>query len=154
MNKDIIFEAKAVAVPYNYRISYKVSLICLIINMCCMRGGCSSAKIHMINVAIGDKEVQGDIIKLVEGRYLMSSIPLRFDPSVNRALNYALSDELILRQANGNFRLTNRGKALVEKIKEDDNLLIVEKMYLNSLKYRLTEEIIAAVSKDWGIKNV
>jgi hypothetical protein len=119
-----------------------------------MRGGCSSAKIHMINVAIGDKEVQGDIIKLVEGRYLMSSIPLRFDPSVNRALNYALSDELIFRQVNGNFRLTTKGKALVEKIKGDNNLLVVEKMYLNSLKYSLTEEIIATVSKDWGIKNV
>lgn len=122
--------------------------------MCCLRGGCSSTKIHMINAALSDKEVQEDIEKLVEGRYLMSSIPLRFDPSVNRALNYALSDELIFRQANGNFRLTNKGKILAEKIKEDDCLLIVEKAYLNSLKYRLTEEIIAAVSKDWGIKNV
>lgn len=154
MNKDIIFEPKAVAVPYNYRISYKVSLICLIINMCCVRGGCSSAKIHMISVSLDDKNVQEDIEKLIEGRYLMSSIPLRFDPSVNRALNYALSDELVLRQANGNFRLTSKGKNLAEKIKEDENLLIVEKIYLNSLKYRLTEEIISAVSKDWGIKNV
>lgn len=119
-----------------------------------MRGGCSSTKIHMISVALGDKEVQEDIENLVKGRFLMSSIPLRFDPSVNRALNYALSDELILRQANGSFRLTNKGKTLAKKIKEDDNLLIVEKTYLNSLKYRLTEEIIATVSKDWGIKNV
>ena len=154
MKKDIIFDAKAVAVPYNYRISYKVSLICLIINLCCMRGGCSSAKIHMITVALSDKTVQEDIERLVEGRYLMSSIPLRFDPSVNRALNYALSDELILRQANGNFKLTNKGKVLVEKIKADDTLLVVEKIYLSTLKYRLTEEIIATVSKDWGIKNV
>lgn len=119
-----------------------------------MRGGCSSAKIHMITVALSDKTVQEDIERLVEGRYLMSSIPLRFDPSVNRALNYALSDELILRQANGNFKLTNKGKVLVEKIKADDTLLVVEKIYLSTLKYRLTEEIIATVSKDWGIKNV
>ena len=108
----------------------------------------------MINVAIHDLSVQKDIERLIQGRYLSVSIPLRFDPSINRAINYALSDNLILRQANGNYRLTHKGKSLVDKIKKDDDLLITEKNYLNFLRYRLTEDIISSVSKDWGIKNV
>ena len=35
INNDIIFDAKAAAVPYNYRISYKIALICSIIGKCC-----------------------------------------------------------------------------------------------------------------------
>ena len=152
--KDIIFHSRPIAVPYNYRISYKVSLVCLIISLCCLRGGCSSAKLHMINVAIHDLSVQKGIERLIQGKYFSVSIPLRFDPSINRAINYALNDNLILRQANGNYRLTHKGKSLVDKIKKDNDLLITEKNYLNFLRYRLTEDIILSVSKDWGIKNV
>ena len=36
---DIIFDAKPDAVPYNYRISYKVTQLCLIMRIC-GRGGC------------------------------------------------------------------------------------------------------------------
>ena len=31
---DIIFDAKPDAVPYNYRISYKVTQLCLIMRIC------------------------------------------------------------------------------------------------------------------------
>ena len=150
---DIIFDAKAVAVPYNYRITYKVSLICLIIDLACVRGGASSTKIHMINVALNDSSVREDIDRLIQGNYLAESIPLRFDPSVNRAINYALADNLITRQANGNFKLTTKGKFLVEQINLDECLMVAEKLYLRTIGGKLSERIISSVSKDWGIKN-
>lgn len=150
---DIIFDAKAVAVPYNYRITYKVSLICLIIDLTCVRGGASSTKIHMLNVALNDSSVREDIDRLIQGNYLSESIPLRFDPSVNRAINYALSDDLIVRQANGNFKLTTKGKLLVEQINSDESLMVTEKLYLRTIGGKLSERIISSVSKDWGIKN-
>lgn len=153
MDFDVIFDAKAVAVPYNYRTSYKVSLVCLIIDLSCIRGGCSSTKIHMINVALNDINVRKDIERLIKGNYLSESIPLRFDPTVNRAINYALGDKLISRQGNGYFKLTATGKLLTEKIKSDKSLMITEKDYLSSINGKLSEQIISSVSKDWGIKN-
>lgn len=35
ISNDIIFDSKAAAVPYNYRISYKIALISAIIGKCC-----------------------------------------------------------------------------------------------------------------------
>lgn len=35
LTDEIIFDSKPDAVPYNYRISYKMSQIALIIGMCC-----------------------------------------------------------------------------------------------------------------------
>ena len=80
--------------------------------------------IHMINVALNDPSVREDIDRLIQGNYLSESIPLRFDPSVNRAINYALADDLITRQANGNFKLTTKGKFLVEQINLDESLIL------------------------------
>ena len=44
---DIIFDAKPDAVPYNYRISYKVSQLCLIMYICGWGTSCSLIKLHI-----------------------------------------------------------------------------------------------------------
>lgn len=49
---DIVFDAKPDAVPYNYRISYKVSQLCLIMRICGWGGTCSLIKLHMISFAL------------------------------------------------------------------------------------------------------
>ena len=49
---DIIFDAKPDAVPYNYRISYKVSQLCLIMYICGWGTSCSLIKLHMISFAL------------------------------------------------------------------------------------------------------
>ena len=46
----IVFDAKPIAVPYNYRISYKISQLVLILSICSPRGGCSLIKLHMISL--------------------------------------------------------------------------------------------------------
>lgn len=44
---DIIFNSKPDAVPYNYRISYKVSQLCLIMRICGWGDSCSLIKLQM-----------------------------------------------------------------------------------------------------------
>jgi hypothetical protein len=51
-NADIVFNSKPDAVPYNYRISYKVSQLCLILRICGRGNVCSLVKIHMISFAL------------------------------------------------------------------------------------------------------
>lgn len=46
---DIVFNAKPDAIPYNYRISYKVSQLCLILHICGWGNSCSLIKVHMIS---------------------------------------------------------------------------------------------------------
>ena len=46
---DIVFNAKPDAVPYNYRISYKVSQLCLIMRICGWGDSCSLIILQMIS---------------------------------------------------------------------------------------------------------
>lgn len=83
---DIVFNAKPDAVPYNYRISYKVTQLCLIMRICGRGDVCSLIKLHMISFALISQENMRKLVDFANG---IGSAPIvRFDPSVNRALTY------------------------------------------------------------------
>ena len=126
LGEGIIFNAKPDAVPYNYRLSYKMGQLCLIMAICCARGGCSEIKLHIISFALISREYFEQINKYIENPHIPYLVP-RFDPSINRTVSYALSDKLIYRQGNGLLRLTEKGKKYIQLINKDKELLNYEK---------------------------
>ena len=85
LSNTIIFDSKPIAVPYNYRVSYKISQLALILSLCCSRGGCSLVKLHMISVALNSEVSMLQMERIADG--ILSELPvIRFDPAVNRAL--------------------------------------------------------------------
>lgn len=153
ISNDIIFNSKADAVPYNYRISYKVSLICLIIGKCCGRKGCSSIKLQMINAAVNTVKGRSELLNLTDGKHISDVTLIRFDPAISRAINYALADNLIFQQGNGLFRLKKKGKELMNEIYRDEELMIVEKSFFMELASKLTEDIIDNIASNWSTSN-
>ena len=149
INNDIIFDPKASAVPYNYRISYKMALICSIIGKCCGKKGCSAIKLQMINAATTSADAKLQLFDIIENPFSFKTKIIRFDPAVSRAIDLALADEVIFRQSNGLYRLKDKGKLLVSKVYEDDSLLASEKKLLSELSNRLTEDIIERIAENW-----
>lgn len=154
INSDIVFDPKAEAVPFNYRISYKVSLICVIIGKCCGKKGCSAIKLQMINAAINTAFTRKELLALTNQLSFSETTLVRFDPAISRAINYALADGLVFRQGNGLFRLADKGKALVQEIYKDLELMIIEKEFFQELSNKLTEDMIEAISLNWRNNDV
>lgn len=146
--KGIIFEAKPDAIPYNYRISYKISIICLIISVCCGRRGCSLIKMHIIGSALTDNRFKQKLMKFLKS-HLQCGLIVRFDPALNRALEYAIADEMIIQQGNGTYKLTEKGKKLAKEISNDEKIFKSEKETLNEISLSLTEERIKEISERW-----
>lgn len=154
MNKEflitdlVVFDAKPDAVPYRYRISYKVGQICLILNIC---GGssCSFIKIQMIANALNDKKSEKELSEFCEDNNLLFNSAIRFDPAVNRVLEYALADGLIKQLVKGTYKLTDKGKQFVEKIKQDKELMVNEIKFLEKIRNRLSEEKISELMDRW-----
>lgn len=149
LNSDIVFDSKAAAVPYNYRISYKISLICAIIGKCCGKKGCSAVKLQMINAATISQKAKNELFNLINNPFVMETTIIRFDPAISRAINIALADSIIFRQSNGLYRLSDNGKRLVESIYSDDAIMEEEKQLLSSLPNKLTEDIIERIAANW-----
>ena len=148
---DIVFDAKPDAVPYNCRISYKVTQLCLIMRICGRGDVCSLIKLHMISFALISRENMRSLVEFADG---IGNAPIvRFDPSVNQALTYAIGYGLIKRQQNAKFKLTDRGRRLAEQIKAVGDLMAVEISDLNLLSKKLTESKIEEIVDRWRIKD-
>lgn len=65
--KSVVFDAKPDAVPYNYRISYKVTQLCLIMRICGRGDTCSLIKLHMISFALISHENMRKLIEFADG---------------------------------------------------------------------------------------
>lgn len=151
--KSVKVERKPIAVPYNYRIMYKISQLLLIIYSCCSsRKGCSLEKLHMISTAITSKKDYERLTSFINGR--QNIIIIRFDPAVNRAVTLALAEELLHRQVNGLFKLSKKGKKFVEELDKDKTLMVREKELMHQISTNLTEDKIIGLMADWRINNV
>lgn len=82
----------------------------------------------------------------------MGFMLVRFDPAVNRALKYAIADNLVSQLKNGTFKLTKNGKEFIKRIEKED-ILLEEKSFLNKLGTRLTKEKIERLMSLWRYKN-
>ena len=144
----IVFDAKPDAVPYNYRISYKVAQLCLIMRICGWGDVCSLVKLHMISFALISHD---NMKKLIDYTDESDSVPVvRFDPAFKLALTFSIGYGLIKRQQNSKFKLTDRGRLLAEQIKADENLMVVEINDLCLLSKRLTENKVDEMIGKWG----
>ena len=150
--KGIIFDAKPDAIPYNYRISYKISIICLMIYSCCGRRGCSLIKMHIIGSALSDNRFRKKLMTFLNS-HLQYNIIIRFDPALNRALEFAIADEMIVQQGNGTYKLTEKGKKLAKAISDDKTIFRSEKEILSEISLGLTEERIEELSERWRYQN-
>lgn len=151
LTNEIIFDSKPDAVPYNYRISYKMAQLCLIISASCSgREGCSLVKLHIISNGLNTKKNMRELEDYVNER--MGFMLVRFDPAVNRALKYAIADDLVAQLKNGTFKLTKNGKEFIKKIEKED-ILLEENSFLNKLGTRLTKEKIERLMSLWRYKN-
>ena len=151
ISNDIIFDSRAAAVPYNYRISYKIALISAIIGKCCGKKGCSAIKLQMIIAATTSKSAKDELFALIDNPFITETAIIRFDPAISRAINLAMADEVIFRQSNGLYRLTDKGRTLLNTIYKDTETLAVEKQLLSELSNKLTENIIDCIASNWRL---
>ncbi|MBR2886263.1 MAG: hypothetical protein IKB93_15975, partial [Clostridia bacterium] len=78
---------------------------------------------------------------------------VRFDPTVNRALLFAISEKLIVQQKDGKLRLTIEGKNYISAIIKDKTLMVREKNSLNQLSTKITEKVIGDIMTNWRYQN-
>lgn len=153
-NTKITFKNRPVAVPYNYRIIYKISQIILILGSVCKRGGCSNVKLHIISNALSSNNMLKELEKVIDDK--TETIPIvRFEPAITRAVNFAIADGLIeIQSSNSKMKLTDKGKKIYSEILQDSDLMILEKQELSQIKDKLKDSVINRIIEKWGENSV
>ncbi len=145
----IIFNKRPDSIPYKYRISYRVAVIVLIIKICSSRKGCPLVKLHIINDALEKQELISDIKRCL--KHNSNELAIRFDSSLNRALEYAIADGLIIQQGNKTYKLSETGRDFAKSLINDAELLRNEKEQLEKINSDLDEKTLNSILDRWRL---
>ena len=149
----ITFSKKPISIPPEYRPSYSIALIVLILKICCQGSKSSLLKLHLINWALKSNENKDSLKKFVLSNYTENSKTWGIEPSLNRALNYSVHEEICSIE-NGKYLLLEKGEIFFSKIVENPEYLNQEIDFLNFLgKRKITDNRIDSIFKKWKTQN-
>jgi len=151
--KKITFSKKPISIPPEYRPSYMIGLIVLILKICCQSSKSSLLKLHLINWALKSNENKISLKKFVLSNYTESSKTWGIEPNLNRALNYSVHEE-ICSITGGKYQLEEKGEIFYQKITENTEYLNEEIEFLTFLgKRKITDSRIDSIYKKWKNQN-
>lgn len=151
--KKITFSKKPISIPPEYRPSYTIGLIVLILKVCCQSSRSSLLKLHLINWALKSKENQESLRNFVLSNYTETSKTWGIEPSLNRALNYSVH-EGICSITKGKYQLQKKGETFYSKIIANPEYLTEEIDFLKFLgKRKITDSRIDSIYKIWKNQN-
>jgi hypothetical protein len=141
-NRKITFEKKPIPLPAEYRPMYQISIIVLVLKYCCRGSTSSLQKLHLFSWCLYSEKNMAALKYLIENNYKTQMPHWAIDPAVNRAIGFAIADDLCELTSNKKYKITKKGLDLVAKIEADDDLFISEKAFLCYIGKQITDEII------------
>lgn len=149
--RKISFTKKPIPIPADYRPIYKIAQILLILKFCCRKEKSSLIKLHFFSWALKSEERVEKVLNLVHEKKLIDFSMWRFEPSLNRALSFAIAEGFV-EQDDINYHLTLKGEDFVEELMKFSQLMEKEKKFVNIVKKKVTESLIKDISRRWEIK--
>lgn len=148
MDSDFPFDAIAhlsfkrvpTTLPADLRPMRKLGVILLFLHMNSRQGTASILKIQFLNWVLQTEAMRSWVLGAADkqGRiYTLNLIHL--DPAINRAIEIAVAELIIIITRTGKIALTEKGAALAFVMQHDDELFVVEKAYLAKLGKAVSE---------------
>lgn len=135
------FRAQPSPLPGDLRIAWRIALLLLILLH--SRGQKASLqKLHVLNWASRTAETRRLFFRFVRRTLDKDELIPRIEPSLNRAVDFALGEGLVRIENAKNLKLTPRGLGTAKQIDEAPDCLVDEKSFLHAMKSFFTERNI------------
>lgn len=146
----ISFVKRPISIPPDYRPMFKVAQIVIILGYCCRSNRSSLLKLHLLSWAL---KTEGNIKKIadwIDTDFQSDFAVWGIEPTLNRGLQYAISEK-VCRRISNKYELTDKGIQLFNSIKRDKELLKTEKMLLNIIGKKISDDKINNLAKKWTL---
>lgn len=138
LNIPFRFVRRPVPIPADLRASWKIALVVAILDRCCRGGRSSLRRLHVLNWAIRSPRNLKAVHGALQGAVDPTTVLVRFDPSLNRAIDRARGFGLVRSPRGDRVELTPMGEALVRQMAVSETLS-TESEALSEIGQQLTE---------------
>lgn len=146
--KKITFTRRKIPVSPEYRPVTKVAQIVLILFMASRGKSANLLKFQLLNWAFKLPEREKILLELIQDPLITPPL-INMDPSVNRALQFAVADKLItFSNTTGKFTLSSKGEEFAKAIVKETDILTSERNLLKKVGLKITDKIISILFKE------
>ena len=139
------FNRRPISLPGDLRPTWRIGLITVLMTQCCRQQRSSLTRLHVLSWAIRSKENCEDMLSLISGDLSPDSLIVRFDPAVNRAIDFAIGEGVMARVDGSRIELTALGKQFAREIFDDTNIYVSEKLLAASLRQKVSETLVDSI---------
>jgi hypothetical protein len=67
---------------------------------------------------------------------------VRFEPFLNRAVDFAIGEGLVVRSGGSRIELTAKGRHLAEELEAEKSAFVTEKTFIETIRQSVTEKLV------------
>lgn len=143
------FQRRPSPVLPDHRPLYKIAQLVLVLSLASRGAKSSLARLHLFNWAFKAEE-RGERLSQAVRTKTLNVTAWGFDPALAIALRYASAEGLVS-VTGGGYQLTDTGQIFAKSVAEDPGVLEAEKRLLAEVGKGITEKMVEAVAKGWGL---
>ena len=140
-----LFRRRPVAIPGDLRPAWRIGLVVQLLRKCCRGGRSTHTRLHVLSWGIRTKESRRGLQEAISGHLAPDSLIVRFEPLLNRAVDFAIGEDLVRRVGGGKIQLTGAGNALADELESTDAIYVVEKQFMDAIGQRVTEAFVTHI---------
>jgi hypothetical protein len=110
------FEAREMPLPPDMRTTWRIPVLLMLLGKCHGQAA-TLTQAHVLNWAVRSEEGRAAFLRAYHGSPQLGDVIQRFDPTLDRTIDYAVGCKLADLTLTGRVRLTERGADLVETIR-------------------------------------
>jgi hypothetical protein len=142
LEADFVFRRRPVAVPADLRPTWRIGIIVLLLKNCCRAGKSSLGRLHVLSWATRTSENQRNLIAAAQDDLPLTSILVRFDPFLDRAIDFAFGEGLVSHGDGKSVELTSTGRQLAVELENHESLYSEEKRFISLVRRGITERLV------------
>lgn len=148
--RKLTFTKRPIPIPANYRPMYKIGLLVLILRLVCRAETSNLLKLHLFSWALASDKNLNKLREYVTSNFQSDFSVWGIEPALNRALQFAIAENICEVVSGKNYKLTEKGFRFYEMINADSELFEKEKAFLKFIgKSKITDSRINAMSNQW-----
>lgn len=144
----ISFTSRPIPLFPSYRPMYRIAQILLVLKLNSVGGKASLLKLHLFSWAFKSSENFTRLKAYVTSNYQEKLLYFGIEPSLNRALNFAIGEGLI--SSDGiRYTITPKGDNFANEILSDAELFMYERSMLRLIGKNISEKKITELENFW-----
>lgn len=143
LDTPFVFQRRPASIPADLRPGWRIGVVLLLLRKCCRGNKTSFGRLHVLSWGVRTKESRLALTRTVNGNMPWDALMVRIEPSLNRAVDYALGEGLLQRLSRDRLRLTTAGVSLVGEIDQHSEMYVTEKQFTAAIGYRVTETLVS-----------